>query len=275
MEFCDTLVKKPDKFSGKFSYKPNGIKMMFIICKRILRFSLFGCLVLFLPVFGCVAPYTEIQPVEPPKLSPKSPYDSAVCERNKAHRVESDGSLWQENGYLSGLFVNPKARRVGDIITIKIIETSSASNQASTKTSRKSGLSASIESFFNAEKRFPSVQPFFNPFSKVKGSMESDFDGFGSTKRSGALEAYITANVIEVMTNGNLKIKGSREVTVNNDNQLIALTGTIRPRDISPDNVILSTYISDAKISYSGSGVINDRQRPGWMVRIFDVVWPF
>lgn len=77
------------------------------------------------------------------------------------------------------------------------------------------------------------------------------------------------------MPNGNLKIKGTREVTVNNEKQLITLSGIIRSRDISPDNIVLSTYISDAMIAYSGDGIVNERQRPGWLARILDVVWPF
>jgi flagellar L-ring protein precursor FlgH len=70
-------------------------------------------------------------------------------------------------------------------------------------------------------------------------------------------------------------IEGNREVRVNNENQIITLTGMVRPRDISSDNMILSTYIADARISYSGSGIVNDRQKPGWLSRILDVIWPF
>jgi flagellar L-ring protein precursor FlgH len=68
---------------------------------------------------------------------------------------------------------------------------------------------------------------------------------------------------------------GSREVTINAETQLITLSGIIRPRDISSDNVILSTYISDARISYSGTGVIDERQRPGWLANILNKYWPF
>jgi flagellar L-ring protein precursor FlgH len=78
-----------------------------------------------------------------------------------------------------------------------------------------------------------------------------------------------------VRPNGNLKIVGSREVMVNNETQLIILSGTIRPRDIQENNVILSTFVSDAKIAYSGSGIIDDRQRPGWLANMLNVVWPF
>jgi flagellar L-ring protein precursor FlgH len=77
------------------------------------------------------------------------------------------------------------------------------------------------------------------------------------------------------MPNGNLKIIGNREVLVNHENQLIILSGVIRPRDISEDNIVDSKFISDAKIAYSGSGVIDDRQRPGWLANLLNNLWPF
>ena len=191
-------------------------------------------------------------------------------------QIEYEGSLWQDTGPLAELFSNPKARRIGDILTITVIESSSATNNADTKTGRKSSVAASLESFLGMEGRYPTTaHPYFNPFSSIKGGMESDFNGSGTTKRSGKLDASLTATVKDVLPNGNLKILGSREITVNNEKQFITLSGIVRPRDISPDNVILSTYISDAKIEYSGSGIINERQRPGWAARILNVVWPF
>ena len=77
------------------------------------------------------------------------------------------------------------------------------------------------------------------------------------------------------MPNGNLRIVGTREVLVNHENQVIILSGMIRPRDIGSNNVIRSIFVSDAKIAYSGTGVIDDRQRPGWMANFFEAVWPF
>ena len=87
------------------------------------------------------------------------------------------------------------------------------------------------------------------------------------TKRSGAVTAYVSARVTGISSNGNLMIAGFREVTVNNEQQVITLTGVVRPKDITPDNVVLSTYVADARIVYSGTGVINDKQRPGWLAR--------
>ncbi len=189
--------------------------------------------------------------------------------------VPSDGSLWCAHGELSEMFINPKAHRIGDLVTINIVETSNAKNKASTTTDRNTSMAAGLEGFFNAEKSFPGDHPFFNPFSSVKGSLKSQFEGTGETERSGLLTAYMTAQIVEVLPNGNFVIEGHREVLVNADNQLMTVSGVVRPRDISADNTVKSTYIADARISYSGTGVLNDRQRPGWLTRIMDYVWPF
>ena len=199
--------------------------------------------------------------------------------------ISNDGSLWQVRSSMNGMFIDTKARNVGDIVTVEIDESAKASNEANTETGRTSSLEAGIEKLFGIEdwwqnqmlpkinNDLPRIDPFGNP--SVKGSMKSKFSGDGATTRSGTLSAFITCSVVEVMPNGNLKIVGTREVMVNNENQLIILSGTIRPRDISDENVIMSTFISDAKIAYSGSGIVDDRQRPGWLANILNNVWPF
>ena len=198
---------------------------------------------------------------------------------------ESDGSLWQASSSLNGMFIDTKARNIGDIVTVRIEESAKATNKANTETERNSNLEAGIQKLFGLEEwwqtevldniggSWPKIDPFGNP--SIKGNLKSDFEGDGETSRSGSLDAYITCRVMEVMSNGNLKIVGTREVMVNHENQMIILSGIIRPRDIAEDNVILSTFVSDAKIAYSGSGVINDRQRPGWLSNMMNTVWPF
>lgn len=195
---------------------------------------------------------------------------------------EENGSLWQDGGVLSDMFDLPKARRVGDIVTIKIVESSKATNQANTLTERDSSLSARIDAFLGLEKKYldpnsPDYNPGrnFNPFGEIKGGMTSKFDGTGTTSRSGDLTAYITARVTEVLSNGNLMIEGSREIEVNNEKQFITLAGVIRTRDVAADNIILSTYISGARITYSGVGIVDERQRPGWLANLMNKVWPF
>jgi flagellar L-ring protein precursor FlgH len=196
-----------------------------------------------------------------------------------------ENSIWQAANGLSSLFQDTKARNVGDIVTVQISESSKATNKANTKTGRDSSLSAGIDAAFGIEdwwqdyvlRRLPTHAPKLNPFgaASVKGSMTSEFEGDGTTSRSGDLSAFITCRVTDVLPNGNLKIVGTREILVNHENQVIVLSGVIRPRDISDQNVIASRSISDAKIAYSGSGVIDDRQRPGWMANFLNTVWPF
>ena len=202
--------------------------------------------------------------------------DDILCEATDEPVKTCEGSLWQDDGLLNELFMDPKARRVGDIVTIRIVESSSASNDANTDTSKSSSLSMSLTKFLGLENNntFPSGSGF-DPFGSIQGSTNNTFKGSGTTKRSGKLDAFITARVTKVLPNGTLKILGKREITVNNEKQVLALTGIIRPRDISADNVILSKYISDAKIVYTGAGVVNDKQNPGWLVRVLDTVWPF
>ena len=109
----------------------------------------------------------------------------------------------------------------------------------------------------------------------LNGSLINSFNGTGSTSRGDSMTAYITAKVIDVKPNGSLYIMGTREIRVNSETQIIALSGLIRPTDISPDNTMLSSNIADLKIDYLGTGAISDKQRPGWLSRAADFVWPF
>ncbi len=237
-------------------------------------------LLLLVGLGGCTGNRRNIQPaiqqMTPPQMIVRPP---AVLPDNNS------GSLWQARSSFNGLFIDTKARNIGDIVTVKIDESAQASNKANTETERTSGLEAGIEKLFGIEDwwqdeilpdvngKWPKINPFGNP--SVKGYLKSEFEGDGETSRSGNLEAFITCRVVDVMANGNLKIVGTREVMVNHENQLIILSGIIRPRDISDTNVIMSTFISNAKIAYSGSGVIDDRQRPGWLANLLNNAWPF
>ncbi len=237
----------------------------------IIKNNLLILCAIFILLSGCIS--TMHKPVA--ATNPAQELLDTSLAAQETELIFKNGSIWQEDSPLGELFINPKAKKVGDIVTVKIIESSNASNQAATKTGRKSSISGGLEKFFNLEKDFPGTHAFFNPFSGVKGNLESDFDGSGSTERSGKLTAYIATRVVQVLPNGNLKIDGTKEVTVNNDKQLIKLTGIVRPRDISSDNIVISTYISEVKIDYSGSGIIDNRQRPGWLASILNIIWPF
>jgi flagellar L-ring protein FlgH len=112
----------------------------------------------------------------------------------------------------------------------------------------------------------------FADLSKLlNASASSKFDGSGSTSRKETLSATISAKVIDVLPNSNLKIEGRRNVKVNYEDQIVTVKGTIRQRDITAENTINSIYVADAQISYSGEGIITDRQKPGWLMNVLDV----
>jgi flagellar L-ring protein FlgH len=193
-----------------------------------------------------------------------------------------DGSLWRERGQ-KGLFTDLRAREIGDLVTVNIAESSKASKKANTKTSRSSSIDAAIANTLGWETKVKeltslgnkNVKAAFDPTSFFKATMDNEFDGKGETNRDESMSASITARVTSVSPEGNLFIMGTREVKVNLETQMITLTGIIRPEDISPDNTVLSSYIADARIAYSGIGSVSDKQRPGWLMRIVDYVWPF
>lgn len=189
-----------------------------------------------------------------------------------------EGSLWSEISEVS-LFHDIKARKVGDNVTVRIVEDPEAALNANTKTSRSSGVEAAKLEFLGYMKALAESNPNLaqNPGTDnlIKASLAMSHDGKGSTDRDGHVKAYISAIVEKVLFNGNLYIRGQREVRVNNETQYITLSGVVRPEDISSSNEISSTFIANARITYSGSGPIADKQRVGWLGRVLDYVWPF
>jgi flagellar L-ring protein FlgH len=183
----------------------------------------------------------------------------------------SSGSLWQANS--TGLAEDIKARGIGDIITVLISEQASASKQASTGTKRSSSISAGVPKFFGLEKT--DLGTWMDLANLINANFDSKYDGTGATSRQENLQATMSAKVVDVTPAGNLLIEGRRNVKVNNEDQIIVLTGTVRSRDVSADNTVSSALIADARINYSGKGVISDRQRPGWLTTVFDKFWPF
>ncbi|HXK30487.1 MAG TPA: flagellar basal body L-ring protein FlgH [Candidatus Binatia bacterium] len=181
------------------------------------------------------------------------------------------GSLWPADDRVF-FYGDKKALRVGDIITVRIVESAQASNTADTDLSRTSSVNASLSAFFGKKK-------FLNLFKVgddlLTASSDNSHKGAGSTTRSGELTAVMTAMVREVLPNGNLVVRGTREVLVNHEQQFITLTGIVRPQDVSRDNIVLSTQLADANITIGGLGVVADKQRSGWGTWIFDLIWPF
>jgi len=187
--------------------------------------------------------------------------------------VPDEGSLWTDAGGVT-LFGDQRARQVGDLVTVRISESPTGELSANTETSRDSSIEAGMPNFLGIMETYGKNHSL-DPSKMFTANFKPSFKGEGKNDRSGALDAYLTARVIQVLANGNLRILGRQELRVDNETQYISVSGIIRPEDINTDNQVLSTYVADAKITYSGKGVIADKQRPGWLIRALDRIWPF
>ncbi len=173
------------------------------------------------------------------------------------------------------LFADNKARYVNDIVTIIIDESSSGQNQASTNTSKDSSTNSDVSAMLGLDTSIYKANTNLGGKLSVGGTSSSTLKGTGDTSRGGKLQARLTARVVKVLDNGNLLIEGRRQLTLNAEDQYLVITGAIRSEDISADNSVLSSLIADARIVYTGSGIVTDKQHPGWMTRAVDWGWPF
>ncbi|MBW2090603.1 MAG: flagellar basal body L-ring protein FlgH [Deltaproteobacteria bacterium] len=209
------------------------------------------------------------------KAVQSEPVYIASTPKPPAPQPRTEGSLFYEAS-MPNYYRDLKAYRVGDIITINIVETSKASKQADTKLGREYDLSAGISNLLGYQKKIPHYSSAdFNPSALLGAKYSSGFKGSGETTREEDMTAQMSARVVQVHLNGDLSIRGTREITVNHEKQYIILEGIVRPSDISSDNTVLSSYIADARITYTGKGVISAEQRPGWLARLLSHVWPF
>jgi flagellar L-ring protein FlgH len=147
-----------------------------------------------------------------------------------------------------------RAYRVGDNITVLVYENSSSSTSASTNADKSSGISVTAKGKHST--------------TNLGLDVGDEYEGKGKIQRSGKVLAQLTVTVKSVDEAGLLFVSGDQIINVNDEKQEIRVEGKLRPRDIGDNNTVLSTRLSDARISYIGDGVLADRQRPGWITRI-------
>lgn len=179
----------------------------------------------------------------------------------------SDGTIFSAGRELS-LFDDLKARRVGDILTIRLAEQTEASKSASTDTSRNSSLDTGLPIIAGRPITRNGIEIFNNSFDTSQ-----DFEGSGSSSQSNELVGEISVTVAQVLSNGNLVIRGEKWITLNRGEEFIHITGIVRPADIGPDNSVESFRVADARITYSGKGQVASSNRAGWFSRFFSSVW--
>ena len=165
-------------------------------------------------------------------------------------------SLYREGEYRP-LTSDNRAFRVGDSLTVQVIENSSATSSADTSTNRNNSLATSYK---RANGRAVGAEI----------TVGGQFEGGGQTQRSNRLLATLTVTVVEVLPNRDLRVAGEQLLTVNEEPQKVTLTGRVRPYDVSDGNVVLSTRLADGQISYVGEGELAERNRRPWWRKLLD-----
>jgi flagellar L-ring protein precursor FlgH len=227
---------------------------------------------------GCASNLSQIG-----KEPPLTPVGSGVTHPNVPVRADPTprptyrrgNSLWQDAS--ADLFRDPRAARVGDLVTVKIVIKDKAKLDNNSKRSRKSD--ASLDASFAYDISAAATKQHL--LAKGSGSFtpevkaETSTDGKGEIERSESINLLVAAVVTDVLPNGNLVIGGTQEVRVNFEMRLLSVAGIVRPRDIATDNTVSYDRIAEARISYGGNGRITEVQQPGWGQQLIDTIAPY
>jgi len=207
--------------------------------------------VLSMMLSGC-----ETLPDRDPEFAPVNP-------KTLRPPLKKTGAIYQNN-YDMRLFEDQIARRVGDIITILFDERIQAKKSADINVNKDTDILVKVPKLYGA-----------NPSMIMGGALENQIVtkrnllGNGQAKQSNSLTGSISVSVVEVLPNGNLRVRGEKRVSLNQGNEYIRVSGLIRTTDITASNKIFSSQLADATIMYTGDGLIADANRPGWLSRTF------
>ncbi|MGN6385675.1 MAG: flagellar basal body L-ring protein FlgH [Verrucomicrobiota bacterium] len=182
-------------------------------------------------------------------------------------------SLWKDEASRS-MVSDKRAAGVGDILTIMVQESNTASKDNSTQTSKQSGIDAAIQAFLYS----PEASGLLTKKSQmpqIKLDAKQNFSGGGKINNNEKVTARIAVRVMDLLPNGNLVIEGTRQISFAGESQDAVLRGVVRKEDIAANNTIFSYNIADATIKYVSKGTVSDNQRKGWFTKIWEKVTPF
>lgn len=200
------------------------------------------------------------------------PRASVVGEQEKIAIAEppprlANGSIYQAHRGAQPLFEDRRPRMVGDILTIVLDEQVSASKNSQSSMNRNGAASLDLAQLPDALERLAEID------FDLSGT--SDFNGGGGSEANNSFTGTITVSVLEVMHNGNLRVRGEKQIAINQGAEFIRFSGVVNPRTITGQNTVPSTSVADARIEYVGNGYINEAQHLGWMQRFFLNISPF
>ncbi len=197
----------------------------------------------------------EYAPITPPKMVQATPVNGSIYNSATSMNLYGDG----------------RAHRIGDILTVSLQESTSSQKSATTELDKTSSVTLTQPTVFG-----DNVSVLGKPLSLSASGPTTAFDGEGTSDMSNNLTGNITVTVHDVYPNGVLLVKGEKWLTLNQGDEYIRISGLIRPQDISSDNTVPSTKIADARIAYSGTGVVHDTNVMGWMSKFFvSALMPF
>jgi flagellar L-ring protein precursor FlgH len=178
--------------------------------------------------------------------------------------VEPNGAIYRSDHEVA-MWDNPTARNVGDIIMIRLVESTAAQKSSSTNTSKTTKAALPGPTVFGKPVTFHGNEI-------LSGSMgnDSSFAGAGDSKQSNSLVGDITVTVVKRLPNGNLLVRGQKWLTLNQGQEFVRIQGVVRPVDVQPDNSIASSRVADARIGYGAKGALADANKPGWLSRFFN-----
>ncbi|TAL89953.1 MAG: flagellar basal body L-ring protein FlgH [Rhodanobacter sp.] len=225
--------------------------------KNRLRFSWLPCALALLA--GCA---------DMPRVRDDAQWAASLPPSQEA-AVAADGSIYHDAQNME-LFADPRAHRVGDILTVVLVESTQASKKATTSTSKTDQADIGAPTLLGKAITAGGRSATFGLDGK------RSFDGAGSSSQSNQLTGQITVTVAQRLSNGNLMVRGEKWLTINQGQELVRISGIVRPQDIGQDNVVPSTRVADARISYTGRGTLADANTRGWLSRFFNSKWmPF
>jgi flagellar L-ring protein precursor FlgH len=198
------------------------------------------------------------------------PAENPAARYMVAPSVSEPGAIYASGSGLA-LFEDVKARSVGDVLTVLLVERTQAQKKASTSTSKDSSVSLGNPTLFGRP-----LTANGTPIGEVGIEGSREFTGSGDSSQSNKLDGAITVTVMQRLGNGNLVVAGEKHLGLNQGSELIRLQGVIRAADIRPDNTVTSDRIADARIDYRGQGALADANAQGWLSRFFNSPWtPF
>ena len=206
---------------------------------------------------ACAGGPRHIAPYQPKHRS----FDPGVYE---LAADPASGSLYADQ---RGLFEDDRASRIGDVLVIEIDERETAKRKSTTKLKRRQASAHGMASAFGLMAKLQKKYPNIDPTKLFATDSSSEFDGAGTTERSGRLTATLPVRVKEILPNGDFFVEGTNVVMVSNEEHHLYVSGIVRRVDIKADNTVPSSRIANAEIEYIGRGDVSDQQRQGWGTR--------